>query len=137
MTAAAPVFTDWPISIDDARAARERLSTYLSPTPFRYYPQLGEAVGGMDIFVKHENHQPTNSFKIRNGLSFMTALSEAERRRGVVAASTGNHGQGIAYGAGQLGVSATICVPKGNNPEKNAAMRALGLPRRPSRRVRA
>jgi len=80
----------------------------------------------MDVFVKHENHQPTNSFKIRNGLSFMTALSEAERRRGVVAASTGNHGQGIAYGAGLLGVNAIICVPKGNNPEKNAAMTALG-----------
>jgi threonine dehydratase len=126
VTAAAPAITDWPISIDDARAARQRLSPHLQPTPFRYYPQLGEAVGGMDIFVKHENHQPTNSFKIRNGLSFMTALSEDERRRGVVAASTGNHGQGIAYGAGLLGVSATICVPKGNNPEKNAAMRALG-----------
>jgi threonine dehydratase len=126
MTATAPSSTDWPITIDDARAARERLAPHLPPTPFRYYPQLGEAIGGMDVFVKHENHQPTNSFKIRNGLSFMTALSENELRRGVVAASTGNHGQGIAYGAGLLGVSATICVPKGNNPEKNAAMRALG-----------
>lgn len=126
MTTAAPVFTDWPISIDDARAARARIAAHITPTPFRYYPQLGEAVGGMDVFVKHENHQPTNSFKIRNGLSFMTALSEDERRRGVVAASTGNHGQGIAYGAGLLGVNAIICVPKGNNPEKNAAMRALG-----------
>jgi threonine dehydratase len=126
VTAAAPVLTDWPISIDDARAARQRIAPHLSPTPFRYYPQLGEVVGGMDVFVKHENHQPTNSFKIRNGLSFMTALTEEERRRGVVAASTGNHGQGIAYGAGLLGVNATICVPKGNNPEKNAAMRALG-----------
>jgi len=126
MTATAPTSTDWPISIDDAYAARGRVAPYLPATPFRYYPQLGAAVGGVDVFVKHENHQPTNSFKIRNGLSFMTSLSEHERRRGVVAASTGNHGQGIAYGAGLLGVSATICVPKGNNPEKNAAMRALG-----------
>ena len=126
MTAIAPRSTDWPITIDDARDARERVAPYLPPTPFRYYPQLGAVVGGVDVFVKHENHQPTNSFKIRNGLSFMTALSEEERRRGVVAASTGNHGQGIAYGAGLLGVSAMICVPKGNNPEKNAAMRALG-----------
>ena len=76
--------------------------------------------------MKHENHQPTNSFKIRNGLSFMTALTADERRRGVVAASTGNHGQGIAYGARLLGVTATVCVPAGNNPDKNAAMRALG-----------
>jgi threonine dehydratase len=56
----------------------------------------------------------------------MTALTPAERRRGVVAASTGNHGQGIAYGASLVGTTATICVPRGNNPEKNASMRALG-----------
>ncbi len=78
------------------------------------------------MFVKHENHQPTNSFKIRNGLSFMTALDADERRRGVVAASTGNHGQGIAFGGQLPGVSVTVCVPAGNNPDKNAAMRALG-----------
>jgi threonine dehydratase len=125
MTATAPAL-DWPISIDDVRAARQRLAPHLPPTPLRYYPQLGEAVGGIDVFVKHENHQPTNSFKIRNGLSFMTSLTEGERGRGVVAASTGNHGQGIAYGAGLLGVDATICVPAGNNPDKTAGMRALG-----------
>jgi threonine dehydratase len=126
MTATAPAGTDLPITIDDVRAAHERLAPHLPPTPFRRYPQLAETVGDIELFVKHENHQPTNSFKIRNGLSFMTALDPDERRRGVVAASTGNHGQGIAYGAGLLGVSATICVPAGNNPEKNAAMRALG-----------
>lgn len=119
--------TGWPITFDDVQAARERVSRYLTPTAFREYPRLADAVGGgMRIFVKHENHQPTNSFKIRNGLSFMTALSDAERKRGVVAATTGNHGQGIAYGAKLLGSSATICVPAGNNPDKNAAMRALG-----------
>ncbi len=119
--------TDWPISIDDVRAARERIAPYLPATPFRRYPRLEERVGGgMQIFVKHENHQPTNSFKIRNGLSFMTSLSADERRRGVVAASTGNHGQGIAFGGTLLGVKTTVCVPAGNNPDKNAAMRALG-----------
>jgi threonine dehydratase len=118
---------DWPISFDDVCAARERISPYVQPTPLRAYPQLGElAGGGMQIFAKHENHQPTNSFKIRNGLSFMTALNAEERKRGVVAASTGNHGQGIAFGGSLLGVATTICVPAGNNPEKNAAMRALG-----------
>ena len=117
----------WPVSIDDVRAARERLAPYLTPTPFREYPRLAALAGaGMRVFVKHENHQPTNSFKIRNGLSFMTSLGAEERRRGVVAASTGNHGQGIAYGGGLLGVSTTVCVPAGNNPDKNAAMRALG-----------
>jgi threonine dehydratase len=114
-----------PITIDDVRAARERIARYISPTPLREYPQLGERAG-MRVFVKHENHQPTNSFKIRNGLSFMTALTPEERARGVVAASTGNHGQGVAYGGKLLGVSTIVCVPAGNNPDKNAAMRALG-----------
>ena len=117
----------WPITFEDVDAAHHRIESYLSPTPFRRYSRLSALVGhGMDVFVKHENHQPTNSFKIRNGLSFMTALDADGRRRGVVAASTGNHGQGIAFGGQLLGVSVTVCVPAGNNPDKNAAMRALG-----------
>jgi threonine dehydratase len=119
--------TDLPITFADVEAARARLAPYLPPTPLRHYPQLGDVVGqDVQIFVKHENHQPVNSFKIRNGLSFMTSLADDERRRGVVAASTGNHGQGIAYGGALLGVETTICVPEKNNPDKNAAMRALG-----------
>ena len=123
MTATAP--TIWPITFDDVERARARVSPYLTPTPLRSYPLLDTAAG-LSLFVKHENHQPTGSFKVRNGLSFMTGLTPNERGRGVVAASTGNHGQGIAYGAALLGVAATICVPQGNNPEKNAAMRAWG-----------
>ena len=115
----------WPIAFTDVLAARDRLAPFLTPSPLRRHPLLDEATG-LQLLVKHENHQPTGSFKIRNGLSFMTGLSADERRRGVVAASTGNHGQGIAYGAAQLGVRATICVPRGNNPEKNAAMRGWG-----------
>ena len=117
----------WPITFVDVIAARERLTRYLRPTPLRRYAGLESVVGhGIELFVKHENHQPTNSFKVRNGLSLMTALSAEERRRGVVAASTGNHGQGIAYGGALLGAGVTICVPAANNPEKNAAMRAFG-----------
>ncbi len=128
MTAAPDIrTTDWPITFDDVEAARDRIARFLSPTPFRRYPALSHHVGhGIDVAVKHENHQPTNSFKIRNGLSFMTSLGPDERRRGVVAASTGNHGQGIAFGGQAIGTSVTICVPAGNNPGKNAAMRALG-----------
>lgn len=117
----------WPISLDDVLAARERLAPYLTMTPLRHYPLLNELMGGdTSLLVKHENHQPTSSFKVRNGLSFITALSQDERERGVVAASTGNHGQGIAYAAALLGVHATICVPVGNNPEKTHAMRSWG-----------
>src|SRR5262249_12568721 len=107
--------TDFPITFEDIQAARTRISGYLAPTPLRAYPVLSEVVDhGIEVVVKHENHQPTNSFKIRNGLSFMTALTSAERKRGVVAASTGNHGQGIAFGGRMLDVSTTICVPAGN-----------------------
>jgi len=127
MTSIVTPTTEWPITLADIERARDRISAYLSPTPFRRYPQLSALVGaGVELFVKHENHQPTNSFKIRNGLSFMTSLTDDERRRGVVAASTGNHGQGIAYGGSLLGVDTMVCVPAGNNPDKNATMRALG-----------
>jgi threonine dehydratase len=117
----------WPISLDDVLAARERLAPYLIQTPLRHHPLLNELFGdGTSLLVKHENHQPTSAFKVRNGLSYLTALEHEDRERGVVAASTGNHGQGIAYAASLLGVRATICVPVGNNPEKNAAMRSWG-----------
>jgi threonine dehydratase len=117
----------WPVSIESVRATRTRIGRYIPATPLRRYRQLDDHVGGaIEISVKHENHQPTNSFKIRNGLSFMTSLSAEQLERGVVAASTGNHGQGIAYAGSLLGSDVTICVPVGNNPEKNAAMRSYG-----------
>jgi threonine dehydratase len=117
----------WPITFDDVLQARARLAPYLTPTPLRRYPLLDELMGGgTSLLIKHENHQPTCSFKVRNGLSFVTGLAADERERGVVAASTGNHGQGIAYAASLHGVRATICVPVRNNPDKNAAMRGWG-----------
>jgi threonine dehydratase len=115
-----------PISIDDIRASRERLSPYLVTTPFRSYPTLDALLPGVSLVVKHENVQPTGSFKVRNGLSLVTALGDAERRAGIVGATTGNHGLGLAFAGKQLGISVTICVPRGNNPEKNAALRAWG-----------
>jgi threonine dehydratase len=115
-----------PITIDDVRAARERLAPYLTPTPLRDYPQLDAALPGLSLLVKHENVQPTGSFKVRNGLATVTALGAVERAAGVVGASTGNHGLGLAFAGRQLGVPVTICVPRGNNPEKNAALRAWG-----------
>lgn len=119
--------TDWPISLDDVRAAHARIAPYMSPSPLYNYPLLDAAVGhGVTVLVKHENFNPTNSFKVRNGLSFMTALDEAQRARGVVAATRGNHGLGVAFASKAFGVQATICVPVGNNPDKNAGMRALG-----------
>jgi threonine dehydratase len=115
-----------PITIDDVHAARERLAPYLTPTPLLRHPPLDAALPGLALFVKHENMQPTGSFKVRNGLATVTALGAAERAAGIVGATTGNHGLGLAYAGRQLGVPVTICVPRGNNPEKNAALRAWG-----------
>src|ERR1700753_3215463 len=119
--------TAYPITFDDVLAARERIRPFLMPTPLRAYAALDAAVGhGVRVWVKHENHQPTNAFKVRNALSAMTLLDAGQRRRGVVAATRGNHGLGVAFAARRLGMAATICVPVGNNAEKNEAMRGLG-----------
>ncbi len=115
-----------PITLGDVQAARERIAPYLAATPFRHYPALDARLPGVSLFVKHENVQPTGSFKVRNGMSTITALEPAQRARGVVGATTGNHGLGLAFGGTQLGVDVKICVPVGNNPEKNAGMRAWG-----------
>ena len=116
----------WPITWDDIVAARARIAAHLEPTPLRHYPSLDAELGGIRVLVKHENHLPTNAFKARNALSFMTALEPAQRTHGVVAATRGNHGAGLAWAGALLGVPVVICVPHGNNPEKNAAMRGFG-----------
>src|SRR5919198_2687075 len=113
------------IDLDDVLAARERLARYLSSTPLYRYPALSELVGA-EVWVKHENHQPVGAFKVRGGINLVSQLSEGERERGVITASTGNHGQSIAYAAGLFGVRAIVCVPEGANPVKVASMQGLG-----------
>jgi threonine dehydratase len=114
-----------PITWEDVARARARIAPYLTPTPLRHYPELDAATGAR-VLVKHENHLPTNAFKARNAISFMAALPPAQRTRGIVAATRGNHGAGLAWAGAQLGVPVVICVPHGNNPEKNAAIRGHG-----------
>jgi threonine dehydratase len=115
------------ITVDDVLAAEARIRPHLAPTPMRHYPLLDALVGyGIEVWVKHENHHPTQSFKIRNGLNTVLGRDEASRRRGIIAASTGNYGLGVAYAGKLTGTPVTICVPEGNNPEKNAGIRALG-----------
>jgi threonine dehydratase len=119
------VSSSWPITWTDVVAARERIAPHLAPTPLRHYPVLDAATGAR-VLVKHENHLPTNAFKARNALSFMTALPVDQRSRGVIAATRGNHGAGLAWAGSRLGVPVVICVPHGNNEEKNAAIRGHG-----------
>jgi threonine dehydratase len=109
----------------DVLAARRRIAPYLPRTPLFTYPQLDELVGAR-VFVKHENHQPVGAFKVRGGVNLVAQLSDDERRRGLIASSTGNHGQSIAFAARHFGVTARICVPERSNPVKVAAMEGLG-----------
>jgi threonine dehydratase len=109
----------------DVLAARRRIARFLGPTPLRSYPGLDELVG-TSVWVKHENHQPTCAFKVRGGLNLVAQLSDDERERGLIAASTGNHGQSVAFAAREFGVRARICIPEGANPVKVTAMRQLG-----------
>jgi threonine dehydratase len=117
---------DWQIpTFADVLAARRRIAPYLRPTALHTYPALDELVG-TEVWVKHENHQPVGAFKVRGGVNLVSHLSEDERRRGLITASTGNHGQSIAYAARLFGVRAIICIPEGANPVKVDSMRALG-----------
>jgi threonine dehydratase len=114
-----------PPTFDDVLAARERIAPHLRPTPLFRWPALCDLVGA-DVWVKHENHQPVGAFKVRGGVNLVSQLTEDERRRGLIAASTGNHGQSVAFAGKLFGVRAIICVPQGANPLKVSAMEALG-----------
>lgn len=107
--------------LDAARVIRP----YLAATPLRRYPALERLVGAR-VYVKHENHNPTGAFKVRGGINLVSRLTDHERERGVVAASTGNHGQSVAYAARLFGVSAIICAPAAANPVKVESMQDLG-----------
>ena len=116
----------WQVpTLADVLDARRRISPHLRPTPLYSYAGLNELVGA-EVVVKHENHQPVGAFKVRGGVNLISQLSTEERELGVIAASTGNHGQSIAYAARLFGVAATICVPEQANPVKVASIRGLG-----------
>ncbi len=90
-----------------------------------HYPALSEFLG-CEAYVKHENHQSIEAFKVRGGINLVAGLSEEERCRRVITASTGNLGQPIAYVARLFGVRAIAAMPEETNPDKVRAMRHLG-----------
>jgi len=112
-------------TLDDVMAAKPRVYAHMRPSPLLHHPLLDQWIG-CRVWVKHENHNPTGAFKIRGGLNLVAQLGEEDRRRGVISASTGNHGQSVAFACQLHGVQCRIVVPVGNNPDKNAAMRAFG-----------
>ncbi|MBI4305457.1 MAG: threonine/serine dehydratase [Chloroflexi bacterium] len=114
----APTFAD----VLDARRA---ISRYIHRTPLRHYPGLSRLVGA-DVWVKHENFQVLNVFKVRGGLNLVSRLAPEEKKKGLITASSGNHGQSISFASRTFGASATIVVPEGANPAKVQSIRDLG-----------
>lgn len=113
-------------TLNEIESAKTLIRPHIRETPTYRWPLL-EAGLGCELWLKHENHTPVGAFKIRGGLVYMDELKKAQPDvRGVIAATTGNHGQSIAFAARQSGLRAVIVVPHGNNPEKNEAMRSLG-----------
>src|SRR6266849_9889387 len=112
--------------LDTLEAAAAIVRTVVPPTPQHCWPLLSRRLGA-EIWVKHENHTAIGAFKIRGGVVYLDDLRRAQPGiRGVITATTGNHGQSIAYSATALGLAATIVVPQGNNPAKNRALRGFG-----------
>ena len=114
-----------PLSFEALDHARGVVNPYVPRTPARRWPLIERATG-TTTWIKHENHNPTGAFKVRGGLTFMSHLSEEQRRLGVVSASRGNHSQSLAFAGSVFGVPVTIVVPEGNSPDKNAATQAFG-----------
>jgi threonine dehydratase len=117
--------SDSPPRLRDVLDAQRVIAPYLDHTPVRRYPAL-DRIAGTELFVKHENHQPTGAFKVRGGINLVASLEREQLSAGVYAASTGNHGQSVAYAASLFDVAATIFVPHGANPVKVSSMRSLG-----------
>lgn len=113
-------------TLSEIESAKALIRPHIRETPTYRWPLLESGLG-CELWLKHENHTPVGAFKIRGGLVYMDELRRHQPGvRGVIAASTGNHGQSIAYAARRNGLRAVIVVPHGNNAEKNAAMRSLG-----------
>src|SRR6516165_7140751 len=117
--------TPGTVSSDDVTAARKLLSDVISPTPLLYSRVLSDQIGG-PVYLKCENLQRTGSFKVRGAYVRIARLSDAERTRGVVAASAGNHAQGVAFAAAHLGCAATVVMPEGAPLPKVQATRGYG-----------
>jgi threonine dehydratase len=112
-------------TVVDVLHARRLLATHLPVTPIWSYPAL-DVIAGATVYVKHENVQPIGAFKVRGGLTALAGMPTAERERGVVTYSTGNHAQSIAYASRVFGNRCVVVMPEGANEVKVRAVQALG-----------
>jgi threonine dehydratase len=112
-------------NLDQLERAHAVVGAAMPPTPAHRWPLLSERLGA-DVTVKHENHTPTGAFKVRGGLVYVDRLKrERPHITGLISATTGNHGQSLAFAGRRYGVPVTILVPHGNSIEKNRAMRGF------------
>ncbi|HEX3435470.1 MAG TPA: threonine dehydratase [Pseudacidobacterium sp.] len=113
-------------TLDEIRLATQTVRAVMPPTPQYSWPLLN-ARAGAEVWVKHENHSPVGAFKLRGATIYMDWLTKNQPSvSGVIAATRGNHGQGVALAATRAGLKSTIVVPHGNSTSKNRAMQALG-----------
>jgi threonine dehydratase len=112
--------------IDEIRSAQDLVYTVMPPTAQIVWPLLCERLG-TEVWIKHENHTPIGAFKARTAVVYAAELFRGTKSiTGFVTATRGNHGQSVALAAKRFDVAAHIVIPRGNSPEKNAAMRAQG-----------
>ncbi len=119
------VFQPGPVRLDDVVAAREVIHDVVTTTPMLHSRVLSDRLGG-PVFLKCENLQRTGSFKVRGGYVRIARLPKQDREAGVVAASAGNHAQGVAFAASALGAKATVVMPEGAPLPKVEATRSYG-----------
>jgi threonine dehydratase len=113
------------VTYADVVEALPRVRSVLTPTALLDWPGLSELLS-CQLLLKHENHQPTGAFKVRGGINLVSTLTDPEREAGILACSTGNHGQSLAFAARRFRLRCTIVVPRENNPAKNRAIRLFG-----------
>jgi threonine dehydratase len=122
----APTHAPLP-TLAEIEAAATLIYHHMPATPQYRWPLVDE-LAGTEVWIKHENHTPVGAFKIRGGIVYLDRLlREQPQVKGVVGATRGNHGQSMGFAARIAGIPAVVVVPRGNSPEKNAAMDALGV----------
>ena len=109
-------------TLRDVLEAQKRIAGHITRTPLHRYISLDKLLGAEAVYVKHENHQRLGAFKMRGGINLISQMSAKERARGVATASSGNHGQSIAYAASVFGMKAVVGVPENANPGKVESM---------------
>ena len=112
-------------TLRDVYEAKKTIAPYISRTPLHYSAGMSQVLEA-EVYLKHDDYLPLGAFKARGGINLLAHLAPEERQRGLITASTGNHGQSVAYACGVFGARALIGVPEGANPLKVAAMEALG-----------